>query len=85
MICFAKQERAAATGALNSVRQSNRELLGLFARINAMESLVARVRDTLVSLEADLDKAEEDLGYTDSATTKVANMLFTPLFVSYKF
>jgi predicted nucleic acid-binding Zn-ribbon protein len=79
MITFAKQERVGATDLLNAISNCKNDVENLFTRIDSVEDIVEHVRTSLLSLEADIEKAEEEIGYTESTTTKVANM-FTPLF-----
>ncbi|EEZ99861.2 Biogenesis of lysosome-related organelles complex 1 subunit 4-like Protein [Tribolium castaneum] len=79
MISFAKQERINATELVSSIQSSNESLNDLFQRIDSVEKLVQDVKSTLDNLEAVVEKAEEEVGVTESKTSKVAN-IFTPLF-----
>ncbi|KAJ3662132.1 hypothetical protein Zmor_006491 [Zophobas morio] len=79
MIYFAKQERISALNSLASVHGNFQMLTNLLQRIDSIENLIEQVKITLSVLERDIEKAEEELGYTESTTNKVAN-IFTPLF-----
>ncbi|XP_044252497.1 biogenesis of lysosome-related organelles complex 1 subunit 4 [Tribolium madens] len=79
MISFAKQERINATELVSSIQSSNESLNYLFKRIDSVEKLIQEVKSTVDNLETDVEKAEEEVGITESKTRKVAN-IFTPLF-----
>lgn len=83
MVALVQQERGNAvglTGTLSQVADCKLELHNLCSKVDVLENLVINVRESLDSLEDQIQVAEEQYGYAENNALK--NFFIPKMFVS---
>ncbi|CAG9818791.1 unnamed protein product [Phaedon cochleariae] len=79
MLYFVTQDRIDYNDILTSIPNYGVEFDQICNKIDTLESLISHIQSNLDQLEHEIEKAETELGCTETSAIKVTN-IFTPLF-----